>query len=207
MPKSYAGRDIEITFDSQLCIHARNCVLGQSEVFDPHARPWISPDAAAAEEIAATVRTCPSGALTFRRLDGGPGEQVPGLNRIRVLENGPLAVTGNLDVAGAPAIRAVLCRCGASGNMPHCDGSHEKSGFRATGEPTPEMEDNELNDTRRSLTLTPRENGPIVAVGPVEVVTGTGHRIVRGEKHPMCRCGRSSNKPFCDGSHNAFKAG
>lgn len=206
MSKSYSGQAIEITFNPKRCIHARNCALQQPDVFDPDARPWISPDAAPAEEIAATIRTCPSGALTFRRLDGGLDEQVPKLNRIRVLENGPLAVTGDLDIAGTPETRAVLCRCGASGNMPHCDGSHEKIAFRATGEPSPDMSDTPLDEPNQTLRINPRENGPNVALGPVEVVSGTGHRIARGQKHPLCRCGRSANKPFCDGSHNAFKA-
>jgi hypothetical protein len=43
------------------------------------------------------VRTCPSGALTYRRVDGGLDEAPPGVNRVAVLENGPLADCGRFD--------------------------------------------------------------------------------------------------------------
>ena len=39
-------------------------------VFDPQAKPWVQPGEASADEIAATIDTCPSGALTYTRTDG-----------------------------------------------------------------------------------------------------------------------------------------
>ena len=89
-PKSHAGVAIEVSFDAARCIHSRNCVLKLPGVFDPDKRPWISPDGAAAEEIAAVIRTCPSGALRYERKDGGIEESAPARNRVRVQENGPL---------------------------------------------------------------------------------------------------------------------
>jgi CDGSH-type Zn-finger protein len=44
---------------------------------------------------------------------------------IKATENGPYIV----DVDGKT--KAALCRCGASNNKPHCDGSHTEIGFRA----------------------------------------------------------------------------
>lgn len=44
---------------------------------------------------------------------------------IKAAENGPCII----DVDGKTV--AALCRCGASGNKPHCDGSHQKIGFKA----------------------------------------------------------------------------
>ncbi len=44
---------------------------------------------------------------------------------IKAAENGPCLV----DVDGKTV--AALCRCGASNNKPHCDGSHQKIGFKA----------------------------------------------------------------------------
>ena len=115
------GTRIEIGFDMARCIHSRNCYLKLPQVFDPSRRPWIDPEAAEAEEIAAMVRTCPSGALTYRRVDGGPAEAPPGVNRVAVLENGPLSFAGDLVVDGERMVRATLCRCGKSANKPFCD--------------------------------------------------------------------------------------
>ena len=53
--------------------------------------------------------------------------------------NGPLRVTGNLEIcAGTGRVvkrveSAVLCRCGHSKNKPFCDGSHRAAGFEADG--------------------------------------------------------------------------
>lgn len=51
--------------------------------------------------------------------------------------NGPLAVSGNLEITSgtgrmvARLTEVRLCRCGASGNKPYCDGSHARIGFQA----------------------------------------------------------------------------
>lgn len=202
-PKAYAGSDIEISFDSGRCIHARNCYLKLPNVFDPARRPWVDPGAASADEIAAMVRTCPSGALTFRRLDGGLDETPPGISRLAVLENGPNALHGTLSVDGARMTRATICRCGRSKAMPFCDYSHVEAEFRATGEPAPTGKDAAGEDGSAPVEIVPHENGPIEARGPLEITSGTGHRLHRGTRAFLCRCGRSGNKPFCDGSHKA----
>jgi CDGSH-type Zn-finger protein/uncharacterized Fe-S cluster protein YjdI len=52
--------------------------------------------------------------------------------------NGPLAVSGNLEIISgtgrvvARVTGARLCRCGGSANKPFCDGTHAKMGFRST---------------------------------------------------------------------------
>lgn len=200
--RTYEGRDIAISFDMSRCIHARNCYLKLSEVFDPERRPWVDADGAPAEVSAAVIRTCPSGALTFTRKDGGAEEAAPRLNRVAVLENGPLAVTGALELGGETMTRATLCRCGLSKNKPLCDHSHVDGGFEATGEPS-EAKSKEIEGG--ALKIAAVENGPIVLDGPAEVVSGTGRRVKRAGKLFLCRCGQSKNKPFCDGSHE--KAG
>ncbi len=55
----------------------------------------------------------------------------------------------------------------------------------------------------------PLTNGPNVVRGPVKVIDATGKEIVRTEPFVyFCRCGGSSNKPFCDSTHrkNNFQA-
>ena len=198
--KTYDGDAISVSFDMKLCIHARNCFLKLPAVFDPDQRPWVQPDNAAAEEVAAVIRTCPSGALRFEgRLDESP----PAINRIAVLENGPLAFHGALSVEGGPpAARATLCRCGLSRNKPYCDNSHIDGSFTATGEPAPK-EGAEDDGTGGTLEIARTSDGPLKVAGHVEITTGTGHRVARAERVFLCRCGASANKPFCDGSHKA----
>ncbi len=203
-PRSYVGDDIEITFDMARCIHARNCFLKLPQVFDPERRPWVDPDAAPAEEIAAMIRTCPSGALTFRRLDGGLDETPAPQNRAAILENGPLAVAGTLKVDGEEMARATLCRCGASANKPFCDYAHVKAAFTATGEPPAAEKEAPPEDPGGMLEIIPCENGPLEMRGPLEITTGTGTRVHRGGRAFLCRCGASKNKPFCDGSHKGI---
>jgi uncharacterized Fe-S cluster protein YjdI len=61
--KSYVGKSVTVSFDSEVCQHSGNCVRGLSSVFDSANRPWIDPDGATAEEVAAQMARCPSGAL------------------------------------------------------------------------------------------------------------------------------------------------
>jgi CDGSH-type Zn-finger protein len=47
------------------------------------------------------------------------------------------------------------------------------------------------------------ENGPYQVTGSIEVIDHNGNAIpVRGETAYLCRCGGSTNKPFCDGTHS-----
>ena len=67
MRKTYAGKEVDVSFDPEVCIHAANCVRGLPGVFDTTHRPWIVPDAAAADDVVAQVGRCPSGALQAER--------------------------------------------------------------------------------------------------------------------------------------------
>jgi uncharacterized Fe-S cluster protein YjdI len=51
------------------------------------------------------------------------------------------------------------------------------------------------------------ENGPLLVSGGVRVLDAGGDVLFEGEKAALCRCGGSSNKPFCDGTHktNGFR--
>src|SRR5262245_26984377 len=92
--RHYADQDIEISYDVRRCIHAAECVSGLPAVFDAARRPWIVPAAASADEIARVVVKCPSGALHFKRLDGGPPEVPTAPTTIVPTPGGPLYVRG-----------------------------------------------------------------------------------------------------------------
>jgi uncharacterized Fe-S cluster protein YjdI len=133
--RRYTGERIEVEWEPRLCIHVRNCVRALPQVFDAEARPWITVDAADADAVAATVMACPTGALHFRRLDGGPEEEAPAETTVEPRPNGPLFVRGRVRIVAADGevvredTRVALCRCGGSANKPFCDGSHRRNGF------------------------------------------------------------------------------
>lgn len=135
--KVYATDEIEVTWEPSFCIHSARCIDGAPTVFDPKRRPWIEIDAEPADTIAEVVARCPTGALHFRRLDGGAQERVPEQTTVDPVPNGPLYVRGNIRIVGPDGdvlredTRVALCRCGASGNKPFCDNSHLKIKFRS----------------------------------------------------------------------------
>jgi uncharacterized Fe-S cluster protein YjdI len=59
----------------------------------------------------------------------------------------------------------------------------------------------------RRLELRASENGPLLVSGGVRILDGEGTVLYEGERAALCRCGGSSNKPFCDGTHktNGFR--
>lgn len=122
--KRYVGERIEVTYDAVRCRHAAECLRGLPAVFDVSHRPWIEPDAADAEELAAVIRRCPTGALHYSLADG-PAEKPVAPTRVRLPAGGPVLVAGDLEIDGVRETRAALCRCGASQDQPFCDGSGE----------------------------------------------------------------------------------
>ena len=50
-----------------------------------------------------------------------------------------------------------------------------------------------------------RENGPYRVKGPITLIDADGNEYDLGEKGEtiaLCRCGGSTTKPFCDGTHS-----
>lgn len=70
--QTYPGSDITVTFDPDVCRHTGVCLRGLPAVFDVRRKRWIAVGAAPAEEVAAQVARCPTGALQFSRPGGGP---------------------------------------------------------------------------------------------------------------------------------------
>ena len=129
------------------------------------------------------------------------GSQPPEVNTVRVHENGPLVFDAPLTIRGkAEGTHAALCRCGASKNKPHCDGSHKDCGFIATGEP-PSVESKPLAARGGVLLIEPLKDGPLKITGNLEILSASGRTIDRLTQAWLCRCGASKNAPYCDGTH------
>lgn len=79
---------------------------------------------------------------------------------------------------------------------PRCGGIGRRVETPATDEP--------------EVTITPYVDGPLLVRGDFRIVDPDGVEIDPGRRTvALCRCGRSTRKPFCDGSHKAagFRAG
>lgn len=200
-PNVASTKDITVRFDTKRCIHSRHCVLEAPKVFRANTPgKWIHPEAASIDHLVRVAQNCPSGAITYARHDGGTNERAPDVNVVRVRENGPYAVSADVTMNGQQLIRATLCRCGQSKNKPYCDNSHIKAGFAATGEPDTIPSD-PLEFRGGELSVEPLADGPLQLLGNVEICAGTGRTINRVQNARLCRCGASSTKPFCDGTH------
>jgi CDGSH-type Zn-finger protein/uncharacterized Fe-S cluster protein YjdI len=200
----YSSDAIEVTWDKKRCIHSADCVRGLPAVFVPGERPWVRPAEATADAVAEVVERCPTGALRYRRTDGGAAEKPTAENVVRLGADGPVYVRGRLEIHAPDGsvreeTRAALCRCGASANKPFCDNSHVGTGFAAAAE-LPEGAIEELAETA-PLILTVRPNGSIGLEGPYRALDPDGTVRVARSKGSLCRCGASQNKPWCDGSH------
>jgi CDGSH-type Zn-finger protein/uncharacterized Fe-S cluster protein YjdI len=200
--ETVAGEKLALSFETKRCIHARFCVTGAPDVFLANVQgPWIHPDAMEVERVVEVAHACPSGAITYHRLDGVHDETAPPVNLAAVREAGPYAFRGELEIDGEPAgFRATLCRCGASKNNPFCDSSHHEVAFTASGEP-PSGKTDMLPVRNGVLAIEPEINGPLAVRGNLEITSGTGRVVARVMTARLCRCGGSATKPFCDGTH------
>ncbi len=135
----YEGDGIVVTFDPNVCIHSGVCIRTLPAVFDVREKRWIRVENAAADEIVAAVAACPSGALQSVRAGnavprGAP--VAPAQVSVAPRPNGPLLVRGPIRVTRengeiVDKESCALCRCGATGTAPFCDGSHNRIGFKS----------------------------------------------------------------------------
>jgi len=69
VPSEFSSDQVVVTYDADVCIHAGNCVAQLPTVFNLDKDPWIQPQGASVEDVEATVKACPSGALGMRRAE------------------------------------------------------------------------------------------------------------------------------------------
>lgn len=208
----YQGSSETVTWDRRLCIHVGECGRAKGELFVNGRKPWCDPNLADRSDTSVVVERCPTGALAVHDAAGLLVEAVPAENHVTVSNGGPLYVSGDLKIDGASddmhsvSRRAALCRCGASKNKPFCDNSHREIAFQDAGAVgdtgLPEIESGGPLEVKRI------PDGPIEVSGNFSIRAGSGREAWSGRKAYLCRCGKSANKPFCDGAHKevGFKA-
>jgi uncharacterized Fe-S cluster protein YjdI len=144
--REYTNGEITVSWKPKKCIHATICYSRLIEVFNPRKRPWVDMYGAPTEKIIEIVNKCPTDALTFQwNKDLKEGEGSPALKtqeevqdlpvEIQIMKDGPIVVTGKIKLTDNTGKEyktfsiTSFCRCGASSNMPFCDGTHRKIGF------------------------------------------------------------------------------
>lgn len=153
--RKYTNDEIIIYWRADLCVHNTSCYRTLRAVFDPSKRPWVNAKGAPSDEIKAVIEKCPTDALTFKWCDEAKNatETSPKLYKgdenidfktnseassgvkINIRPNGPIIIEGNCEVEDdgvplKPQKMYSFCRCGASKNMPFCDGAHFSIGFK-----------------------------------------------------------------------------
>jgi len=139
-PKEYTNGEIIVVWQQEKCIHSAKCVRGLPGVFKPQERPWISLENADTPHLIETINTCPSGALSWKKMEQEDAAEeiekaVVASAKLSVLANGPILIKGNFEISDSEGKTfdvkesVALCRCGASANKPFCDGAHKKIGF------------------------------------------------------------------------------
>lgn len=209
----YKGDAQTVTWDRRLCIHVGECGRAKGDLFVTGRDPWCNPNLSNEDQTEAIVARCPTGALAVKGEDGAyQAEPAPADNEVHASNDGPLYVSGELNIDGASddmhsvSRRAALCRCGASKNKPFCDNSHRDIGFQDAGA----VGDTGLAEIESGgpLEIKRIPDGPLEVSGNFSIRAGSGRRAWSGRKAYLCRCGQSANKPFCDGAHKdaGFKA-
>lgn len=153
--RQYTNNEITVFWKPSKCIHATTCFRELIEVFNPGKRPWINMDAAPTRRIIEVVNKCPTQALEWKYNKEMSDEELSGnrakteevtpetlmneefgkASKVTIMKDGPIVVEGEFKVVGTDGnemksmIMTSFCRCGASNNMPYCDGTHRKIGF------------------------------------------------------------------------------
>lgn len=61
-----------------------------------------------------------------------------------------------------------------------------------------------MAEQENGVTIKAKNNGPFLVEGPFRLTDADGnvYPIEAGKKVNLCRCGASTRKPFCDGTHS-----
>jgi len=152
--RQYTNGDITVFWIPSKCIHATTCFRELIEVFNPGRRPWVNMEGAPSRKIIEVVNKCPTQALIWKHNQDlteeerktqwrvSSEEETPRSlsgaeepTSIRIMRDGPIVAEGKFTIIGSgdqelrPTTMTSFCRCGASRNMPYCDGTHRKIDF------------------------------------------------------------------------------
>ena len=122
-------------------------------------------------------------------------------NEVLVTTGGPLKMTGNItlideDGSVTHSNSLNLCRCGGSKSKPICDDQHLEIEF-FDGGAVSQLSDWMPVSRPQTVTVTAVKNGPLKFRGYLRIYNKKGQECIT-MGGALCRCGKSSKKPFCD---------
>jgi len=167
---------------------------------NPDSNPSTLPEAGSEKPVPTDEK-----ALDRWFLEQRGGKRVPKRlkisNETLVSSGGPLKMTGNITLIHengnvTHANYLTLCRCGASKNKPFCDDQHLDIEFFDNGA-IPQLSDWMSVARPQTITVTCVKNGPLKFRGYLRVYNKKGQECIT-ISGALCRCGKSSKKPFCD---------
>jgi uncharacterized Fe-S cluster protein YjdI len=154
--REYTNGEITVFWRPGKCIHATTCYRDLIEVFNPRKKPWINMKGASTKRIIEVINKCPTEALSYKWNDESKNVEITNEKnnkikqalaftseakqipvKVQVMSDGPLVVQGSFAIInsdGSPLRSMTMtsfCRCGATQNIPFCDGSHRKIGFKS----------------------------------------------------------------------------
>ncbi|RMB57644.1 hypothetical protein EAX61_11060 [Dokdonia sinensis] len=135
--KDYSNGEITVHWEPSKCWHFGACVRMLPDVYDPEKKPWITPEDATTEALKNQIAQCPSGALSYSMDSQTITSAEEGIRHLNILKDGPILskkevlVTYEDGTKETKFTRRSYCRCGASDNLPFCNGNHNKNNFKA----------------------------------------------------------------------------
>jgi CDGSH-type Zn-finger protein len=122
-------------------------------------------------------------------------------NELLVTNGGPLRMSGNItlineDGSVTHSNNLTLCRCGASKSKPTCDDQHLEVEFFDNGA-IGQLSDWMPVNRPQTITVTCVKDGPLKFRGYLRIYNKKGQECIT-MSGALCRCGKSSKKPFCD---------
>jgi uncharacterized Fe-S cluster protein YjdI len=95
-----------------------------------------------------------------------------------------------LENAGADAVDAAVNRCPTGALQ-----ATRRTAAAAAAAAAPEA------DGDAAVVIRLADHGPLLIRGRVRILDSAGELVAAESRVALCRCGRSGNAPFCDGSH------
>jgi uncharacterized Fe-S cluster protein YjdI len=92
----------------------------------------------------------------------------------------------NMEGADVERIKAQVMKC-PSGALSFVEHKEETTAENTVVEET--------------ISVEAMKNGPLMVYGNLSVKDSKGNMVTKSNVTAFCRCGGSSNKPFCDGTH------